>query len=57
MQDVHLRDAIMPEGPLKPPIRLRKIWPAFAIGFGLLATLVWALFLGWLLGHAVLAVL
>jgi hypothetical protein len=56
LMGAHLRDAIMPEEPLKPPIRLRKIWPAFAIGFGLLATLVWTLFLGWLLGHALVAI-
>jgi hypothetical protein len=45
----HLRGAIMPEE--------RKIWPAFAVGVGLLATLVWVLFLGWLIGHAVLGIL
>jgi hypothetical protein len=52
----HLRDAIMPEEPIKPPRRLRMIWPAFAVGVGLLGVLVWTLFLGWLLGHVLLAI-
>jgi hypothetical protein len=52
----HLRDAIMPEEPIKPPSRLRMIWPALAVGVGLLGVLVWTLFLGWLLGHALLAI-
>jgi hypothetical protein len=30
-------------------------WPFVAIGFGLVAVLAWVLFLGWLLGHALLA--
>jgi hypothetical protein len=30
-------------------------WPLVAIGFGLVAVLAWILFLGWLLGHALLA--
>jgi hypothetical protein len=57
MQEVHLRGAIMPEDPVKPSSRWRNNWPAFAIGVGLLGVLVWVLFLGWLLGHAVLAIL
>jgi hypothetical protein len=44
------------EEPINPPSRLRMIWPAFAVGVGLLATLVWTLFLGWLLGRALLAI-
>jgi hypothetical protein len=45
------------EEPTNPPSRLEYFWPAFAVGFGLLATLVWTLFfLGWLLGHALLAI-
>jgi hypothetical protein len=47
----------MPEEPLKAPSRLEYFWPAFAVGVGLLVTLVWTLFLGWLLGRAVLAIL
>jgi hypothetical protein len=54
---VHLRDAIMPKEPTKPPTRLQMIWPAFVVGLGLVAILVWVLFLGWLIGHAVLAIL
>jgi hypothetical protein len=30
-------------------------WPFVAIGFGLVAVLAWVLFLGWLLGYALLA--
>jgi hypothetical protein len=50
---VHLGGAIMPEEPIKSPSRLRVNWPAFPVGLGLVATLVWALFLGWLLGRVV----
>jgi hypothetical protein len=39
------------------PSRLEIFWPAFAVGVGLLGVLVWSLFLGWLLGHALLAML
>jgi hypothetical protein len=39
------------------PSRLEIFWPTFAVGVGLLATLVWTLFLGWLLAHALLAIL
>jgi hypothetical protein len=42
------------EEPINSPSRLEYFWPAF--GVGLLATLVWTLFLGWLLGHALLAI-
>jgi hypothetical protein len=45
----HLRGAIMPNE--------RKVWPAFTVGVGLLATVVWTLFLGWLISHAVLGIL
>jgi hypothetical protein len=31
--------------------------PAFVVGLGLVAVLVWVLLLGWLIGHAVLAIL
>jgi hypothetical protein len=55
-REVHLRDAIMPEEPIKSPSRLEIFWPAFAVGVGLLGVLVWTLFLGWLLGHALLAI-
>jgi hypothetical protein len=42
--------AIMPEEPLQRlSINLRKIWPAFAVGLGLVGVLV---LLGWLLSHA-----
>jgi hypothetical protein len=41
------------EEPIKSPRRLPMNWPAFAVGLGLVATLVWALFLGWLLGRVV----
>jgi hypothetical protein len=41
------------EEPIKSSRRLRMNWPAFAVGLGLVATLVWALFLGWLLGRVV----
>jgi hypothetical protein len=43
----------VPEEPINPPSRLEIFWPAFAVGLGLVATLVWALFLGWLLGRVV----
>jgi cytoskeletal protein RodZ len=53
----HLPDAIMPDEPIKKsPSRLEIFWPAFAVGVGLLGVLVWTLFLGWLLGHALLAI-
>jgi hypothetical protein len=42
---------------MEPSSRLQKVWPPFAVGVGLLATLVWTLFLGWLLGRAVMAML
>jgi hypothetical protein len=44
------------EEPINPPSRSEYFWPAFAVGVGLLATLVWVLFLGWLISHAVLAI-
>jgi hypothetical protein len=56
MQGVHLRGAIMPDEPIKTLSRL-PIWAAFMLGLGLVAVFVWMLFLGWLLGRAVLAVL
>jgi hypothetical protein len=46
----------MPEQPIKSPRRLENFWPALAVGVGLLGVLVWTLFLGWLLGHALLAI-
>jgi hypothetical protein len=45
------------EEPINPPPRSEYFWPAFAVGVGLLGVLVWSLFLGWLLGHAFLAML
>jgi hypothetical protein len=45
------------EEPINPPSRLEYFWPAFAVGVGLLGVLVWSLFLGWLLAHALLAML
>jgi hypothetical protein len=42
--------------PIKPLSRLEFFWPAFAVGVGLLGVVVWTLFLGWLLGRAVLAI-
>jgi hypothetical protein len=45
------------EEPINPPSRLEYFWPGFAVGVGLLGVLVWTLFLGWLLGHALLAIL
>jgi hypothetical protein len=56
MQGVHLRGAIMPDEQIKTLSRL-PIWAAFMLGLGLVAVFVWMLFLGWLLGRAVLAVL
>jgi hypothetical protein len=47
----------MSEETIKPPSRLRMNWPAYAVGLGLVATLVWIVFLGWLLGRAVLVIL
>jgi hypothetical protein len=45
--------AIMPEEPLQRlSINLRKIWPAFAVGLGLVGVLLWVVLLGWLLSHA-----
>jgi hypothetical protein len=41
------------EEPIKSPSRLRINWPAFAVGLGLVATLVWVVFLGWLFGRVV----
>jgi hypothetical protein len=41
------------EEPINSPSRLEYFWPAFAVGVGLLATLVWVVFLGWLLGRVV----
>jgi hypothetical protein len=52
-QGIHLWAAIMPEETIKPPSRLQVNWPAFAVGLGLLATLMWMVFLGWLLGRVV----
>jgi hypothetical protein len=47
----------MPDEPIKKsPGRLENFWPAFAVGLGLVATLVWALFLGWLLARIVMAI-
>jgi hypothetical protein len=46
----------MPEEAINLPSRLEYFWPAFAVGVGLLATLVWVLFLSWLIGHAVLPI-
>jgi hypothetical protein len=45
------------EQPINPPSRSEYFWPATAVGVGLLGVLVWSLFLGWLLGHALLAML
>jgi hypothetical protein len=52
----HVRGAIMPEESIKPPSRSGMFWPAFAVGVGLLGVLVWTLFLGWVLGRALLAI-
>jgi hypothetical protein len=50
--------AIMPEEPIhRLSISLRQIWPAFAVGFGLASVLLWVVFLGWLLSHAVLLII
>jgi hypothetical protein len=46
----------MPEEPIKSPSRSDYFWPALAVGVGLLGVLVWTLFLGWLLGHVLLAI-
>jgi hypothetical protein len=46
--------AIMPEELLQRlRVSFRKIWQAFAVGLGLVGVLLWMVFLGWLLGHAV----
>jgi hypothetical protein len=55
--DYRQKAELCDEEPINPPSRLRQIWPAVVVGVGLLATLVWVLFLGWLIGHAVLAIL
>jgi hypothetical protein len=47
----------MADEPIKPLSHLKFFWPAFAVGVGLLGVVVWTLFLGWLLGRAVLAIL
>jgi hypothetical protein len=47
----------MPEGPVRPPSRSRMIWPAFAVGLGLVVTLLWVMFLGWLLVRVVRLIL
>jgi hypothetical protein len=47
----------MSEETISPPSRLRMNWPAFAVGLGLVATLVWVLCLGLLVGYAVLMIL
>jgi hypothetical protein len=46
----------MSDEPIKTLSRL-PIWAAFTLGLGLVAVFVWMLFLGWLLGRAVLALL
>jgi hypothetical protein len=53
VQEHQQKAELYDEEPIKWPSRLRMNWPAFAIGLGLVATLVWALFLGWLLGRVV----
>jgi hypothetical protein len=58
VQEYQQKADLCDDEPINPPSRLRKIWPAFAVGVGLLAALVWVvLFLSWLIGHAVLAIL
>jgi hypothetical protein len=47
----------MPEEPVRPPSRPRMIWPAFAVGLGLVVTLLWVMFLGWLLVRVVRLIL
>jgi len=36
---------------------IRRIWPLFAVGLGLLATVAWMALLGWVLYRAVLMLL
>jgi hypothetical protein len=57
VQEYQQKAELCDEEPIKSPSRLRMNWPAFAVGLGLAATLVWILFLSWLIGHAVLAIL
>jgi hypothetical protein len=48
----------MPEEPVRTPSRLRMNWPAvFAAGLGLVVTLLWVMFLGWLLVRVVRLIL
>jgi hypothetical protein len=47
----------MPEEPIKPPSLLRMNWPALAVGLGLVATLIWVVYLGWLLVRVVRLIL
>jgi hypothetical protein len=50
--------AIMPKEPIQRlRISLRQIWPAFAVGLGLASVLLWVVFLGWALSHAVLLII
>jgi hypothetical protein len=35
------------------PARLASLWPLFAIGIGLVTTISWVIFLGWLLFRGV----
>jgi len=57
VQEYQQKADLCDDEPINTPSR-RNIWPAFAVGVGLLATLVWVvLFLSWFIGHAVLAIL
>jgi hypothetical protein len=56
VQEYKQKADLCDEEPENPPSRLEIFWPAFAVGVGLLATLVWTPFLGWLLAHALLAI-
>jgi hypothetical protein len=61
-RDCHAEPAGIGHGPAEPEQLPRPdahpaatAWPFVAIGFGFVAVLAWILFLGWLLGHALLA--
>jgi hypothetical protein len=57
VQEYQQKAELCDEEPINSPSRLEYFWPAFAVGVGLLGVVVWTLYLGWLLGRAVLAIL
>jgi hypothetical protein len=55
--DYRQKAELCDEEPINPTSRSEYFWPALAVGVGLLGVLVWTVFLVWLIGHAVLAIL